>query len=57
MKEQLEQEKAELEAKIAALETKITESQSEIYWYKKRLSINKRQSEALASAPDEKPAT
>jgi septal ring factor EnvC (AmiA/AmiB activator) len=55
MKEQLEQEREDLEQKIAALEAKITESQSEIYWYKKRLSINKRQSETLTA--EEKPAT
>lgn len=56
MKELLEKEKAELEQRIKDNEKRLEELQTAIYWDKKRLATNKRQTEALSKVSDDTPA-
>lgn len=55
MKELLEKEKSELEQRIKDNEKRLEELQTAIYWDKKRLATNKRQTEALSKASDNTP--
>lgn len=55
MKEQLEAEKAQLEERIKANQKLVEDLNNAIYWDRKRLATNKRQTEALEVKPSEKP--
>ena len=56
MKELLEKEKSELEQRIKDNEKRLEELQTAIYWDKKRLATNKRQTEALSKASNDTPS-